>query len=539
VEVDPAPVVLKRLTKAQYRNSIQDLFGEHIAVPISLEPDVPEHGFLTVGGSVSGISALGVERYETAAFDLAAQVLEPGEARDALMPCEPSASDDVACANLFITRVGREVFRRPLTNDEVARYQSVWAQAVAVLAAQDGEPPQGEPPHFYDGLTFSLAGLLQSPHFLFRVELGAQQGETLAYTDYEMATRLSYFLWNTTPAPWLLDAAERGELNDDATLSAHIDQMLRSNKARAGIRNFFSERFELHLLDDLVKDGEVFTSHSADLGPEAREETLTLIEHAVFDEDADYRDLFTTRTTFLNRRLAALYGVAAPALEGFAQTTHAESSPRAGLLGHASLLALYAHSASTSSTLRGKFIRKVLLCGEIPPPPADVDTSLPEPSGTMPTLRDRIQEHLVNPSCAACHSYMDPIGLGLEQFDGLGRFRTHENDHPIDPSGDLDGTPFADAAALGEVIRNHPEVSPCLVRHLYRYALAVPEGDAYEDQLGQLSEQFAFEGYRVLPLLARIALSKGFRSASPASNEITGPDDEAPNDEAPNDEGSP
>jgi len=504
VAVDPTPVVLKRLTKAQYSNSILDLVGEDIAVPISLEPDAAVDGFLVVGGSKSSISALGVERYETAAHDIAEQAMSSSSIREALVPCVPAGDSDASCSEAFVQSFGRRAFRRPLTDEETTRYVGVAVEAANKLG------------DFHQGLAFAMAGLLQSPHFLFRIELGESADGRLAYTDYEMATRLSYFLWNTTPDDELLDAAEAGSLADEAGLAKQVDRMLASPKAREGLRNFFYERFALHELDDLVKDGDIFTSMSAELGPAAREETLSAVEDLVFDRDADYRTIFTSRKTFVDRRLASLYDVPAPDLEQFAATMLPADGPRAGLLGHASVLALHAHSTSTSATLRGKFIRVVLLCMVIPPPPADVDTSLPEANETFPTLRDRIAQHNNDPACASCHSVLDPIGLGLEQFDGIGQFRLDENDATIDPSGDLDGVTFAGAVQLGEAIAQHDEVGRCLTRHLYRYAIGTTETKAEAALLDQLGEQFEHDGHRIKALMRRIALSDGFRFAQEA-----------------------
>jgi hypothetical protein len=498
VEVDPTPVVLKRLTTSQYESSIRDLVGD-VAVPINLEPDASYAGFLVVGGAQSSISALGVERYESAAYEIAEQAMDDPEIVAELVPCDPKGAEDEGCFGQFVTQFGRRAFRRPLTDAETGRYVDVALQAASKL---------GE---FYDGIEFAMAGMLMSPHFLFRVELGTGEGGKLRYSDYEMASRLSFFLWNTTPDDELLDAAERGELTDLGTLAHHVDRLLASDRAREGVRNFFAERFELHELDDLVKDGEIFTEMSAELGPDAREETLRTVEDLVFDRDADYRDLFTSRKTFVNRKLASLYNVPAPALDDFGPTTLPEDSARVGLLGHASVLALHAHSTSTSATLRGLFVRTTLLCGTIPPPPADVDTSLPEADETFPTLRDRIDQHLTDPACSSCHLIVDPIGLGLEQFDGLGKFRLTENGYPIDASGDLDGSPFEDAETLGEAIAHHPDVASCLTRHLYRYAIAQEERGGDEALIDQLTEQFAYDGYRIKPLLRRIALSDGFR----------------------------
>lgn len=502
--VEPSATVLKRLTRSQYRQTVRDLLGE-VAVPPSLEPDVASAGFLAVGSSETSISSLGVDRYESAAYDLAAQAMKPGAARDRLVPCQPAAVVDEPCAGTFVERFGRRAFRRPLSGDEVARYVGVATQAATTLD------------DFHRGLEFALAGMLQSPNFLFRVELGEPDQETgaLRYTSWEMATRLAYFLWNTTPDDELLDAAERGELVDDASLRRQVDRMLASPRARDGVRNFFDERFGLYRLADLVKDPTVFSQASADLGPDAREETLRTLEDLVFDRDADVREMMTSSRTFLNRRLATLYEVPAPSLDGFAATT-LPGGDRRGLLGQAGILALYAHATSSSSTLRGKFMRTTLLCGTIPPPPANVDTALPEPTPELPTLRDRMRSHMENPECAACHSLMDPIGLGLENFDGLGRHRIAEQGVTIDPSGDLDGVSFSSASELGSAMAASPEFSTCLVRHLYRYATGRLESDGEDALVGWLRGALERHEFRLKPLLAEVATSEGFRLAKEA-----------------------
>ncbi|MCA9643978.1 MAG: DUF1592 domain-containing protein [Myxococcales bacterium] len=502
--LNPAPVTLKRLTQAQYKNAIHALLGAEIVVPSALEPDSEAGGFLNVGGSIASISSRGVEQYERAAYDIAEQAMEPGAERDALVPCAPAANVDDSCASAFVSSFGRKLWRRSLSQAEVDRYVAIASEAGRQLG------------DFYDGLEFAMAGLLQSPDFLFRVELGeADPGSSFKrYTSTEMASRLAFFLWNSTPDDDLLDAGERGDLLDESQIDAQVDRMLASPQARSGVRNFFSELYGLQGLDDLVKDTTIFTSHSADLGPDAREETLRLIEYMVFDEDADYRDLFTTRKTFLNRRLAALYSVPAPSIDGFALTELPKDGPRRGLLGQASVLAMHSHPTNTSATLRGKFVRTVLLCGEIPPPPANVDTSLPEASASAPTLRDRIQDHLSVPVCASCHRAMDPIGLALEKFDGIGKFRTLEANTPIDASGELDGTPFKDAVGLGEAIANHPNLGRCLTQKLYRYAKASVEREGEDGEVVRLTEAFLLSNFRIKVLLREIAKSDGFRMAT-------------------------
>jgi hypothetical protein len=499
IEVGSSTAALKRLTASQYRQAVHDLLGEAIAVPTSLEPDVAVEGFFTVGAAQSGISALGVERYESAAYDIAKQALSAGADRDALVGCTPDSARDDGCARRFVESFGRRAWRRPLAEAEVARL-------VAIAGA--GADKLGD---FHQGLEFALGALLMSPNFLFRVEVGEDHDGRVRFTAQEMAMRVSFFLWNTTPDEELLAAAEAGELTDRDRLAAHVDRMLASPRAAAGIKAFFEERFELHKLEHLLKDSTVFTSTSAELGGYAREETLRTAAYLLLDRELDYRELFTTRETFVNRKLAALYAVPAPSLDDFALTTLPADGPRAGLLGHASILALFAHPVSSSATLRGKFIRTQLLCANVPPPPADVDTSLPEPSERMPTLRDRIGDHLTNPVCATCHRFMDPIGLGLEQFDGIGRWRTTENDFPIDPSGELDGRPFGSAVELGAAIAAHPDLPRCLVEHLHRYAVGTPYDSGDEALVAELAQTFADGEYRIKPLLRHIVLSDGFR----------------------------
>jgi hypothetical protein len=270
---------------------------------------------------------------------------------------------------------------------------------------------------------------------------------------------------------------------------------------------------QLYALDDLSKDPSVFVLASATLGPAAREETLRGLEHIVLQADEDYRTIFTTQRAFIDRELATLYEVRAPAREGFGETWLDASGGRRGLLGQAAFLAANAHAVSSSATKRGVFIREVLLCQDMPPPPAGVDTSIPEPSEDAVTLRDRVAVHLTDPTCASCHKLTDPIGLGLENFDGLGGWRLTENGGTIDPSGELDGAAFADAWALGQVLFDHPRTGPCLTETLFNYAVGHAMVESEEPTVEHLAESFALASYSVKALLAQIATSPGFRTA--------------------------
>lgn len=497
-------VSIRRLTRTQYANAVRDVFGERVVVPEVSEPDVAIGGLLSVGASGATYTARGVESLEEAAFAVADQALDDVEVRARLVPCEPAGAVDPECASAAVAAIGLRVWRRPLDDEELGRIAAIAIEAAEVLG------------DFHDGLEYGIAALLQSPNFLFRVELGEvepgeAEGAPRRLTDWELATRLAFFLWNSTPDAELLAAADSGALSTDDGLRAQAERLLASERSRAGMRNFFSEYLRLYELDELRKDPTVFEHFSTRLGVDAREETLRLLEHIVFDVDGDYRDVVTTRTTFMNPRLATLYAIPAPAAEGFAEVRLPVGGGRVGLLGHASFLNLHAHTVSSSATRRGVAVRQILLCHAIPSPPVDVDTSIPEPSGEAPTLRDRVAEHLENDACAACHELTDPIGLALENFDGIGRWRDTDNGHAIDASGWLDEAAYDDAVGLASAIREHPDFAACLVRMLTRYATGRVETWQERRLLDVLSTRFAALGYRVEPLLIELVMSPQFR----------------------------
>ena len=221
----------------------------------------------------------------------------------------------------------------------------------------------------------------------------------------------------------------------------------------------------------------------------------------------------------MNPTGGATYDMSAPTREGFGWTQHAKDSERVGLLGHASFLTLNAHPVSTSATLRGMFVREVLLCQHIPLPPAGVDTSIPEPSSTAKTLRERVAVHLEDEYCATCHQITDPIGLSYEQFDALGRFRTQDNGATIDPSGEFDGTPFSGPTELSALIRTHRQLGPCLVEKIHTYATGHEISEGEELAVEALTDGFESSRFRVLDLLKQTVMNPSFRKTNPVSEE--------------------
>ena len=499
---DPGPVSMRRLTLEQYRNVIMDLFGGEVVVPDLEDPDLSQGGLLSVGAAETTFSARGVSSIEEAALSIAKQAIDDETQRLRWITCAPTGTKDETCSRTVLARLGRSAWRRPLLPAEVERLATVADDAGASLG------------DFEAGLEYGIAALLQSPHFMFRVELGQDDGNGKRRFDaFELASRLSFFLWNTSPDEALLDRAADGSLETDEGLRAEATRLLASPRARDGLRSFFSDQLQLYRLDTVTKDPTLFEQWSTELGPDAREETLLLLLDLVLDRAGDCHDIMTTTRAALNSRLAAVYGVPAPTQTGLQLVDMPADSKRAGLLTHASILNTYAHQVSTSATRRGRFVRTVLLCQTIPIPPVEVDTSIPEPSGTALTLRDRVKEHLEEASCAGCHNAMDPIGLGLENYDAIGRLRTEDNGATIDPSGDLDGAPFDDAAGLGSAIRNHAAFAPCMVKTLVRYANGRVEAPTEEAAIGDLADRFADLGYRLQPMLLEIVMSPLFRTA--------------------------
>ena len=227
-------------------------------------------------------------------------------------------------------------------------------------------------------------------------------------------------------------------------------------------------------------------------------------------DDITFAELFSRRDAYLNRELAALYGVAAPSRDGFAWTEWPSDSGRRGVLGQVTFLALNAHPTASSSTLRGHFVLDKLLCTPPPPPPSGVDTSIPEPTPERPTLRDRLESHLEAPACAGCHRAMDMIGLTFEGFDGIGRSRRYERGVEIDISGELFGVEVAGPEELVVEIARHPRLSACLTKRVLRYARGVHEDEREESEIERIAYRLRRDGFTIKNLLREVALSEGF-----------------------------
>jgi len=503
--------VVRRLTQEQYRRVIADVFGPTIKVGGRFEPDIRRDGLVAVGAGAVSVTASGFEAYDGIARNIAAQVVSE-QHRTTLVPCKPSSpteSDD-GCAKQFLSSVGRLLYRRPLTDDELlGRVQIASASAMKLK-------------DFYAGLGTSLATLLVSPHFLFReenVEADPDHAGQYRLDAWSKASQLSFFLWDSAPDATLLAAAESGDLNSSSGLARQVDRMLASPRVKDGVRAFFEDMLGFDEFETLAKDAVLFPKYSSRVGIDAQEQTLRTIADLLVAQKGDYRDLFTTRKTFLTPLLASIYGVPLVAQDGtWTPYELPEGDSRAGILSQVSFVALHAHPGRSSPTLRGKAIRQVILCQKVPDPPGNVNFTLVQDTKNpqYKTARERLTAHRTEPTCAGCHKLIDPIGLGLEDFDSIGGWRTSENGAQIDTTGELDGMKFADANGLGKAVHDDPAAPACVVNRTWSYAVGRVPTKAESDWTKTLTKDFADNGYKFPALMREIAVSDALYRVKPS-----------------------
>jgi hypothetical protein len=455
--LEPPPAGLRALTRAQYEASVRDVLG------LGLTDDAPIDDLGNWDSSIAARSGVAsptlTESYADAAFALAAWATAP-ERRARFVSCEPDGSPTDACVLQVLDTIGRRALRGSLDAEDRTRWLGL-----AHEAARELDDP-------WAGVEHVLAGLLQSPRFLYRVELPVASAEDARpYTDHAMAMRVSYLVWGSTPDDALLDAAEAGELASDEGLARQLDRLLSDPRAEHGLRAFVDELFETHQLLHARRTSDEHPDFERDR--EAMHESFLRTAAAIVERDG-LAGLFDSRRAVVNREVARYLGLDPTSLgETFAEH---ELDGRAGLLTMPAFLAATANEHSTSATRRGLFVRRRLLCGIVAPPPSDIDTTLPEEVTRGPsTARMRLDAHQDKGTvCYGCHVKMDPLGLALEQFDQVGAFRTHEQGLPIDPSGELDGDGFADAVGFAEAMAGHPAVLPCLAGRAYEMGAGVP-----------------------------------------------------------------
>ncbi len=495
-----AVVGLRRLSEQEYRNSIADIFGKNIAVQGMFEPQIRIGGLVATSTAVLSITPAGFESFSKMADSIAIQVTDEAH-RGKLVSCTPKSAraPDDACAAAFFGHYGLMLFRRPLTDAE---------RQVRVKLARDMTKSSGD---FYGGLRYGLAQMLQSPNFLFRKERAVQSGKGLSLEPYSRATRLSYLMWDTAPDAELLQAAQSGALNTAAGLDQQVDRLLASPRLEAGMRAFFADMLELDTFDTVSKDSLIYPKWSAAMASSAREETLRGAIDLALHQNGDVRELMTTRKTFINRSLAAIYDVDFSFDGEWMPYEFAEDSGRSGVVTQVSMLAMFSHPGQSSPTKRGVALMDIFLCEPTPTPPANVDFSaINDTTGPLKTVRERLMAHATTPTCASCHTHSDPIGLSLDGFDTIGGRRLTENGQPIDLSATLQGKTFRDGPGLGRYLHDNPKFPACMARKLYAYAKGVNTEEVDAGTFKAAYRAFADSGYRMRTLIKGLVESSEF-----------------------------
>lgn len=499
---DPGPAPLRRLSAQQYQNTVRDLFPG-VALP---EPTIlvdPKVGGFEHDAAAQSPSALLIEQYQRAAVEVSAAAMQQSEV---WLPCSLEGGEDpAACGEAVITELGPRVFRRPL-------------DAATLQVYLDFFHAQHEAEGFRVALELTMQALLQAPQFIYFVEEVAAAGEGEAgivpLDDYSLATRLSYFVWNTMPDAELFAAAAAGELRDDAGLTLQLERMLADARARTATLEFFRQWFDFDRLGAIVPDPATYPSYTPALRDAMREELERFVVWLVHDERGSVADLLLAEQTFVDAELAALYGVAPPREPW--QLVALDPSERAGILTRAGFLASRAHAVQPSPVKRGVFVLEHLLCEPPPPPPPNVDTSVPDDAPAQPkTNRERYAAHTDAPLCEACHVDIDPLGFGFEHYDSLGAWRTHDNGFPIDASGTLtldeELRAFEGAPQLAALLADSEQVHACVVTHHLRWALARSPASDDACVRAELEATFVDAGGSLRELVAAIVLSDAFR----------------------------
>ncbi|WP_242515203.1 DUF1592 domain-containing protein [Sorangium cellulosum] len=507
----------RRLTRFEYNNTVRDLLGTSLTPADQFPADEVAGGFNN-NASVLTVSPLHAEKYLLAAEALAAEAVAGDLSR--LLPCDPAAvegqaAQEEACARQFIERFGRRAYRRPLSQAEIDRLMRAYA------AGRTGGSLR-------EGVEVVLRAMLQSPKFLFRLELRHDLEEAaprVRLDPYELASRLSYLVWASAPDDALLDAAEAGLLDTREQLAERAREMLESPKARLAIAEFYRQWLNLGKLDSIVREEGAFPGFDDELVAGMRAETPAFVEHVLWSGDRKLSSLLTLPIGFATEPVARLYGVSVPPGTTAPQLVELPPDQRAGVLTQPAFLAVHAHPDSTSPVLRGKAIRTKLMCQEPPPPPDNVD--LTPPAGEQGvTARERYQQHASDPSCAGCHKLMDPIGFAFENFDAVGAYRTEEGGQVIDVSGEIVGSadmegPFLGVRELAERLAGSAQVRECLASQWFRYAAGRFEAPGDACSLDDLRAGFHGSEGDLVELIVATTQTEAFmyRSAIAAEEE--------------------
>jgi len=498
----PGPSYIRRVNRLEYNNTVHDLLGDTSAPADGFPAEEVSLGFDNNAQALS-VSPVLAEQYLDAAESLATTAVNTNWAK--LVPCAPTTSGAAAidaCGQAFIMSFGQRAYRRPPDADDVA----------ALTAAFDA----GKATDLTTGVRLVIEAALQSPRFLYRVELGGvpPAGATVVQLDdWEMASRLSYLLWHSMPDDALFAAAGAGKLTAPADIEAQVQRMIADPKARGVVADFHGQWLRVGEISGAEKDTTIFPAFTPAIALLMQQETMHFLDYVTWDGPGDLASILTAPFTFVNGPLAQYYGMTGVSGSAFVKAP-LDGTHRAGVLAQGGLLSLLAKANQTSPVHRGKFVREQLLCMQLPPPPANLMIKPPELSSTL-TTRQRFTQHSIDPACTTCHHLMDPIGLGFEDFDGAGAFRALENGQPIDDSGEVEDSdvegPFHGVGELAAKLASSDQVRTCVATRWFRYGYGRGETSADACSLSAIQSQFASGGYKIRDLLIALTRTDAFR----------------------------
>jgi len=488
----PGPSPIRRLTRDEYNHSVHDLLNDTTAPGSSFPSEEVALNFPN-NADVQTLSSLLIEGYETAAILLATNAVKD---IPKLLGCDPGAMGEDPCMQTFIASFGLKAFRHPLTTDEVQGLSDLYTTSKRSFG-------------FATAVRLTLQGMLQSPRFLYRYEgLGTKAVTRL--TGYEIASRLSYLLWASTPDKALFDAAGSGALDTNPGGKSQAERMIDEPRATQSVLTFFDYWLDLERLKHAdPKSAGAFPTFTPAVIPLLRQENDLFVSDVFYS--GTLNTLLLGNYTFMNKPLTAYYKATGPAGDSFERVT-LDGSKRFGFLTQAGFLAGSAKVNETAPVARGLFVRDRLLCNPPNPPPPNVP-SLPPPDPKL-TTRERLAQHRKAPACAGCHTMMDPIGFGLEHFDGAGLWRDSENGGPVDATGelvqsDVDGM-FDGALELATKLSRSKQVEQCAVRQWFRFGYGRAESDVDSCNLMKLEKVYSESGGNFKTLVLALTQSDAF-----------------------------
>jgi hypothetical protein len=497
IPVDPGRVVMHRLNVTEYDNTVRDLFETTIKLPQAMPPDDAAYGFDNVAEALS-VTDTHVGYYFQTAKALSAEALTESR-RARIIGCDLAAEQGACVAATLRTFLVR-AWRRPPAEAEIASLVALYETNLA----NDSTPDEA--------FARVLQAVLMAPQFLYRIERNVSDGAAgpRDLDGYEVASRLSYFLWSSMPDEELFQAAQANRLATNADIDAQVTRMLAHSHA-AALNNFGEQWLSLRRLAVVAPNTSVFPAFNEELRASMRNETALLFADLISGKEP-LDSLLVSDFTYADDRLAAHYGLPAVGSTTPVRTPLPADSHRGGLLTHAGWLTVYSHANETAPVLRGNWILEHLLCVKVQPPPVMVPGEPPLMTGQ--TRRDSLESHRTDPTCAGCHRLMDPLGLGLEQYDGIGAYRTTENGLPILVDGTLpEGEVFVSPSDLQQKIAADPTFARCVARQMFIYALGRAERPLTPDAnvLNGVAATFWNAGKKFPDLLRAIATSDPFR----------------------------